>query len=306
MQRDRYPDTVHWNEQALSKPGGDPALRARTLCTQAWALWPVGRRGEQAAVIAQAEALSRALPDTAILAKVLYSRTVQESWDGQLDAVATLADEAAACAQATGDEWVIAMAAHASATAAGSAAELRDRVDKAASLLEAVGNVYHLADLFHMATYRALVHGCDRDASEFADRATPLVRELNQPYLWMLLRGKAGLAALLSGDTEAARKAFREQLTLCRELVVLPAAFEGVAGLAAVAVVRDDLDRAARLTGAAAAHRYGETHDAVDARLNATFFKPARMRCGADAWDAAYRQGAALNFDDAIAYALNE
>jgi hypothetical protein len=69
-------------------------------------------------------------------------------------------------------------------------------------------------------------------------------------------------------------------------------------------VLRDDLDRAARLYGAAAAHSYGEPPDAVDARLHSTFFEPARTRRGADAWDAAVHDGEALSFDDAIGYAL--
>ena len=79
-----------------------------------------------------------------------------------------------------------------------------------------------------------------------------------------------------------------------------------MAGLAAIAAVRYDLDRAARLTGAAAAHLYSKPQDMVDARLDATFFEPARTRRGADAWDAAFREGAALNFEEAIAYALDE
>jgi hypothetical protein len=94
--------------------------------------------------------------NTAILARVLYSRAVQESYAGQLDVVSTLAEEALACASAAGDQWAIAMAAWARAQAAGSAAELRERVDRAASLLEEAGNVYHLADVFHNAAYRAL------------------------------------------------------------------------------------------------------------------------------------------------------
>src|SRR3954463_10203358 len=122
----------------------------------------------------------------------------------------------------------------------------------------------------------------------------------------MLLRGKAGQAALLNGDTRTAREAFREQLALCRELVVLPILSEGVAGLAAVAAVRDDLDRAARLSGASAAHQHSEFDDAVGARLEATFVEPARTRYGAEGWDAAVREGATLNFEDAIAYALDE
>ena len=60
----------------------------------------------------------------------------------------------------------------------------------------------------------------------------------------MLLRGNFGLAALLTGDTDDARRAFREKLALCRQLVVLPFAFEGLIGLAAVATVRGNLDRA--------------------------------------------------------------
>jgi hypothetical protein len=40
------------------------------------------------------------------------------------------------------------------------------------------------------------------------------------------------------------------------------------------------------------------------AALSATFVKPARTRYGADAWDAAAREGYALNFEDATAYAL--
>lgn len=77
-------------------------------------------------------------------------------------------------------------------------------------------------------------------------------------------------------------------------------------GLAAVATVADDGHRAARLLGAAATHRAGEPEDPVDARLKATFFEPARTRCGIDAWDAALRDGAALSFEDAVAYALEE
>ena len=69
-----------------------------------------------------------------------------------------------------------------------------------------------LADVFHNATISSAVQWlaiATRASSPTA--RLPLVRELDHPYLWMLLRGKSGLAALLSGDTDAAREAFREQ-----------------------------------------------------------------------------------------------
>jgi hypothetical protein len=183
---------------------------------------------------------------------------------------------------------------------------LRERVDRAASLLRAAGNVYHLADVFQMAALRALRIGSDRDASDYASRAIPLVRQLDDRYLWMLLCHQVGCAALFTGATEAARDAFHEQLKLCQDLVVMPAAAKGLAGLAAVATVRDDLDRAARLCGAAVALRYGEPIDAIEARLHTSFFEPARTRRGPDSWDAAVRDGGALSFHDAITYALTD
>jgi hypothetical protein len=231
---------------------------------------------------------------------------VQESWYDRLDVASTLAHEALSCARTTGDQWVIAMAAWAEALAAGSPEELRERVEQAATLLKEAGNAYHFADVYHVAADRALAHGSDRDALEFCRRAMPLLHEIGHPFPSMLLRGTMGMAALLSGDVEAAGRAFREQLEQCRELVVLPAASRALAGLAAVAAARDDLDSAARLSGAAVAHRYDKPYDAADTRLEATFLQPARKRHGAMAWDAAVREGAALSFEDAIAYALDE
>ena len=149
--------------------------------------------------------------------------------------------------------------------------------------------------------------GSDGDAKEFVDRAIPLARGLDNPHLWMMLRGNFGLSALLAGDTDAANQAFREELGLCRELVVLPFTSEGLLGLATVAAVRGDDHLAGQLSGAASAHPHGEpSEDPIAARLDTALLKAARTRHGADAWDAAAREGATLSFEDAIAYALEE
>lgn len=198
------------------------------------------------------------------------------------------------------------MAALGKAMAASNIDELRQRVDRASSLLTAVGNVYHLADMLGSAAYGALCMGSDRDAKELLERAIPIARRLDDPSTWMLLRGNAGLAAVLTGDTDAARDEFREELRLCRELVDLPYASEGLRGLAAVAAVRDDLHRAARLVGASAAHRYGQPFEAVEARLDTAFFEAARTSYGVEAWNAAADEGGSLSFEGAIAYALQE
>jgi predicted ATPase/DNA-binding SARP family transcriptional activator len=306
--RDRYAEAAGWIDAALSMPGADehPALQVRVLCLKTWTLWPLGRKHEQTTVGRQAEAIARTLAEPLLLCEVLYTRAGHEGAAGRAELAGTLADEALHLARTADDDWAAGMAAFSRTFAANSAADLRERVDLAAALLEAAGNVYQLAYLLASVTYTALSMGSDRDASDFAGRATRATRELDSPYLWMLLRGNVGLTALFTGDPATAREAFQDELKLCRALVHLPFMWEGVGGLAAVAAARGDLDRAARLFGAAAAHRYGEQDDAIDARLHATYFQPARSRHGPDAWDAASRDGAAMSFADAIAYALDE
>ena len=187
-------------------------------------------------------------------------------------------------------------------------AELRKRVDRAAALLDEAGNVYQLADLLAgVAAYGALCMGSDQDAHASSSAARSRWRGNSTiPSIWMILQGNLGLAALLTGDTDAARDAFRQELALCRELVARPIAWEGLRGLAAVAAVGGDAKRAALLVGAAAAHSYEQQQDVVDARLDKDVFGPACIRCGTDAWDAAARDGGTLSFEDAIAYALEE
>jgi tetratricopeptide (TPR) repeat protein len=198
------------------------------------------------------------------------------------------------------------VAAYVRALAAGDRRELRARVDRAASLLQHTEDAHHLADLFLVAGHRALVSGDYDDAAELLGRAGTLIRELGEPFDWMKVRGMSGLAALLTEDFAGAVAAFREQLELARELVALPAAGEGLRGLAAVAARDGDLDRAGRLCGAAGAHRYGQPEHPFDVRVRETFIAPAQVRHGAEAWGTAVRAGAALGFHDAIAYALSE
>jgi hypothetical protein len=124
--------------------------------------------------------------------------------------------------------------------------------------------------------------------------------------MWMNLQGNLALAALLTDDTDTARDAFREALVLSRQLVVPLIASEALLGLAALDAMRGDTRRAARLVGAATAHRYDQSQDLVNARLDAAFLEDARTRCGADTWDAAMSEGATLSLEDAIAYALQE
>jgi hypothetical protein len=303
--RDRYADAVRWIERALALPGAEayPRLRVRVLCTKARSVFPLGRRAEQSDILREADEIAETMDDPAQRCDVLHARATNMAGDPhELE----LADEALYWARTAEDDWRLGLAEHTRAMAARSPADLRERVDHAEMRLASAGNLYFAADLLASATYAALCQNSDADAVEFARRATRRTRGMDYPFLWMLLTGNVGLVALVTGDTGAARDAFRKELELCRELAALPFAGEGLNGLAAVATVEGDLEVAAWLCGAAETHRYGQPRDGVDERLLGTYFEPARERLGADAWDAAARRGEATSFEDAIAAALDE
>jgi predicted ATPase/DNA-binding SARP family transcriptional activator len=308
VMRNRYSGAVDWIDQALALPGADahPAERVRVLCTKSRCLWQLGSGAEQPAIVAEAEATARRLGDPVILSRALQHRVDHEIDVERLDVADAVADEALHWARVAGDKWEIAAASRGKAVAAASIGDLRDRVEEATALLRDAGNVDQLANLLTSAAYAALCLGSERDATDFAARATPLARALGTEFERMINSGNLGLAALLTGETGIASQAFREELTLCRDMVVRIVVGEGLRGLGAVAVVDGDDERAATLVGAADGHRYDRPEDPVDARLEAAFFGPARTRCGTDAWNTATRRGSALSFGDAIAFALDE
>ena len=123
----------------------------------------------------------------------------------------------------------------------------------------------------------------------------------------MINSGNLGLAALLTGDTDTAfARVPRGAHALPRD------------GRPARRVRRPPRPRRRRRgrTATTSAPRPSSApptrtattsaEDPVEARLDAAFFEPARTRYGADAWDAAAREGGTLSFEDAIAYALQE
>ena len=307
--RNRYSDAVNWIDQTLAKPGveSDVAARVHLLCIKAMALATQMRRAEEDLALSEAESIARAAEDPVSISYALRMRAIRESFLGRPDVARPLADEALEWATTAGDKCEVAVAALARAGVASTISELRERVDQAAALLDNVGYVYELAELLAgPAAYGSLLLSSDDDAKKYVDRATTIARGLDDPFVWIVIRGNLGLATLLTGDIEAAEDAFREELKLCRALAVLPFAAEGLQGLAAVATVRGDNDRAARLLGAAADDRLDRPEDPVELRLDANFFEPARARHGADGWDSAVHEGRSLSFEDAIAYALEE
>jgi predicted ATPase/DNA-binding SARP family transcriptional activator len=304
--RNRYEDAIERIDAVLALPGTEahPTPLAHVLRIQSRCLSRTGR--EAAGTLDRAEAISRRAGDALEISRTLQVRVLRHVDDETLAVADRIADEAIRWAEATGDPWEIARAVGAKAIAAQTLGELRARTAAATALLAETGDLLEHTRVLADASYSALCLGDDGVAAEFAERAAPLARARADRFSEMVIIGNLGLAALLTHDLDAAAQAFREELRLSRELVVRPQAFEGLRGLAAVAVADGDHERAARLVGAAEAQRFQQVPDPFTLRLNRTILGPARDRYGADAWDAAARAGGSLSFEAAIAFALGE
>ena len=306
VMRYRYEDAVRWIDAILTLPGAgaSPAARVHLLRVKAEALWALGRTNEQAASLTDAELTARALGDPVSLTQALGSLAGHLGHADAGSQTRAVIDEALAAADASGDEWEMAHIAAMRGMTASSVDELRDSVDHATRLLRRVGNAYTLAQMLTDAAYSALLLGGDTEALSFVTSAVPLARELNRSFIWLGLQANLGLAALFTHNLSTAKAAFREGLLLCHEQAVLPRAYHGLAGMAALAAQGGESRSSARLAGAASAHRYDHTQDAIDARLDAEFYAISRRSLGPDAWDSAFREGSRLSLQDAIDEAL--
>jgi predicted ATPase/DNA-binding SARP family transcriptional activator len=291
-------------DEALKLPSAEEYVEARigALVARSWCSRHTDATATGAAV--EAEALARDLENPLLLARALEARADVEADRARIDVALAFATEALCEARASGDEWQIATAWRVRARAARNATDRREQIERAAGALAAVGNLFDLGNLFVSAAYGALRDGSD--ALEFAERAMPVVRALDEPYLWMNVQANVALAALSTGDLAAAGAALRDALELSRRLVVRRIAAEMMAGLGVLAASDGDLLRAARLVGAAATHAESDPPDVVTPGILAPYLEDARARLGAEAWDSCVREGGAFGFEQAVAYALGD
>ena len=213
-----------------------------------------------------------------------------------------LAEEALIHARRAGDDRLIADALKERAVAL-APDEHTAELEQAVAAFRKIGAARSMAMLYNTSAYNAIKSGNPGHARPFLEHAESLAREVGDQMVLCAVSGNAGLAALFTGDIDAARAAFDAQLRICRELVIPWLASEALAGLSAVASRRDDLERAARLLGAATAT--GPIGDAdVIAQLERDFFAPARERHGDRQWGECHTAGAELSFADAIELGL--
>jgi predicted ATPase/DNA-binding NarL/FixJ family response regulator len=137
------------------------------------------------------------------------------------------------------------------------------------------------------------------------DEALELYRQIGYSWGIALMLGQRAHTARLLGDPTLAARLFSESIEAAAEIGVARIIMGAVAGLAGVALARGQPERAVRLLGAVEAAREAS---GVGRIANAPYAEriaaDARTRVGESAFAAAWKQGQAVPFENALADAV--
>jgi predicted ATPase len=250
--------------------------------------------------------LFRACDDPAGIAACLGHLAWDEAWCGRFDRAEALAIEAVQAAQRAGDERIVALTLSIRALVASGYEDLARRATAAVAHLRAVGDLIGLVRICGNVGYAATVERRYDDALSWLEQGLEFARPLGDPAALFFIRTNQGLASLLADDLEEARHAFCEALTACRDGAE-EVADETLLGLAAAEALQGELERAARLAGAAQSRETADRsvdEDTIWDRLYDEILTPARDRYGAENWDRAAGAAAMLSLEEAIDLAL--
>jgi predicted ATPase/DNA-binding SARP family transcriptional activator/DNA-binding NarL/FixJ family response regulator len=189
--------------------------------------------------------------------------------------------------------------------------------DKARELLEEgmgegreVGDPELLAAFLTQLCDTFVLQGDLERATVIGEKAVEVCREHKHRFMLSEVLCNLGWAALLRGDPKRATTLFAESLELKREVGLMLDLPETLDGLACVAVAKGEAERAVRLFGATRAlHEQVKDHLTL-AREYATLREPylaaTRSQLGGEEWEAAFAEGRAMGFEEAVEYALSE
>jgi predicted ATPase/DNA-binding SARP family transcriptional activator len=280
------------------------AFRAEVVALEDQGSWfdAGGSLATARSTASEALALSRRAGDPAGIADALLHLSGFAL--DQAEHLRPLADEALTHARDAGDEGLIADALARRALSF-RIVDVEAEISEAVALYRKIGDLHGLASLYNDAGYLAVAQGSYERGAAYLDDALVFAERSGEQLMVILAFGNLGLASLFTADLESAADRFGEELRLCQKHDIAWLAAEGIAGLAAVAARQGEVERAARLLGAAESLADVLT-DAGGIRLEQEFFSPAREQIGEKRWRAAYAEGARLGFDEAVSLALNE
>jgi non-specific serine/threonine protein kinase len=140
------------------------------------------------------------------------------------------------------------------------------------------------------------------------EESLKLARKVGDSFLTSEALSARGRAECRDGNLESAEASFVESLTIAGDLTDPDAAAQALEGFAELAFATHAPKRAATILGAAARLReeIGLALSVREEREHKRLAAAARAALGDAAFDQAWREGSAMELEDAVRYALND
>jgi non-specific serine/threonine protein kinase len=144
-------------------------------------------------------------------------------------------------------------------------------------------------------------------AATLFEESLTLARDVGASFLTSQVLSARGRAERRDGNLESAEASFVEGLTIAGDLTDPDAAAQALEGFAELAVAKHAPKRAATILGAAVRLReeIGLALSVHEEREHKRMAAAARAALGEDAFDQAWREGRAMDLEEAVRYALN-
>jgi tetratricopeptide (TPR) repeat protein len=305
--RGHFEEGRRWLEQALAKDSRASAS------ARAKALDAVGGLAHDQGDIDRAEAAAqeglelsaRADIESGRVASFRRTLGITAEREGDYERAAELHEESLALYREAEDRWGIA----ASLLSLANVLVMREEHERAKELYrEALSLSRESGDPDQFATglanlgYEHLLEGNHEQATALNEEAARLYRDRGSRGGLVYALDNLAWAALVRGDHERARALHEETLALCQDLGDKLIGSESLEGLACAAAARGEAERSARLFGTARSLGYQQAP--AERALREPYLAVARSWLDEAAWKAAWAEGQAMTFEEAVSYAL--
>jgi non-specific serine/threonine protein kinase len=176
-----------------------------------------------------------------------------------------------------------------------------------ATLARTLGDVHLLA--VNLGNLAIVVHarGDGEGSASLFEESLTLARDGGDSFLISQVLSATGRAECRNGNLESAEASFVESLTIAGDLTDPDPAAQALEGFAELAFATHAPKRAATILGAAARLREetGIPIPMYEEREHKRVAAAARTALGDAAFDQAWREGSAMELEDAVRYALN-
>ncbi len=230
---------------------------------------------------------------------------------GEYREAAEFYEEGLALRNDLGDERGVATSLNALASIAyaeGDRTEARKLYGQSLEMVRNLGDRRNTAYVLNNMGRLALESGRTDDARELFEESLSLKDELGDPRGLATTLLNLGELARAAGDEAAGREHLRQSMAIRRDLGDMVGIAESLEALAAQASSDDDFGRAVRLYGASQCLRESLGAQATPPARSASHDRQAELRdaLGLEAYEREWQAGAAMDWSEAVALALDE